>query len=150
MESFVLEYERPTDVLKQRYFRKVDDEGFRLYVMDVRTPSDVPREVEVTLGRIGEVPKEKLHTYGELLENDDLRKNPIYDELMKQTPRVHSMIYVTRQEKEKMEKIIVIEGFEEKKRKETPTFGSTYIPYNVLEMTFGNVPKELAMRVEWL
>ena len=153
MKTINMEYERPTDALKQRYSRKVDDEVFRLYMMNSRTPFNAgapPKEINLALGNVGEVPKEKLHTFGKLLENPSLCNDSVYDEVVKQSPCVHSMIYVTRQEKDRIEDKFKIHSFEEKKTKEKPTYGYTYIPYNVLEMTFGDVPKELAMRVDWL
>ncbi len=150
MKSFLLNYERPTDVLKQRYARKVDDEIFRVYLMDIRTPKKPPENIKVTLGETDEINKKEIYTYGELLKDKSLCNNPVYDELIRHAPCVHSRIYITRQEKERIDDKFKVNSFEEKKEKEKPTYGYTYIPYNVLDMTFGKQPEELAMQVDWI
>ena len=133
MNDFVLEYEKPSEVQKHRYVKHMDGYPFRLYVFKERMPEKFPNQINVTLGRPGEVPERKIYTREELQEDPSLRNEPIYSVLHRINPCVNSVV------------------FEPYFRNEKPSLGEAYVLKNVLNSIFaeGENIEEIAILVTW-
>ena len=126
-EPKILSFKKET-INKWRWFDKLEDAVFHLYIYKWRTPKPMPDKIKVTIGNLTDISSAtKKYTKKDFKDNPGLRKKSIYAELGIPRKHTQTMRYKPINDKDHW------------------GIGNTYIPFQLLP----EKKDRIAIFIEW-